>query len=246
MISNNIIYLLGIPIHAVSEQEAKARIEELFTTGGGVIFTPNSEMLVAGVGDPHYRALFSQADICLPDTMGLVLASMGKIRRRVPGADIAKWLLTFCEHKNYSISIIIREDGFSKPEEVREAVKRIAPNLKLTVISATGSVMEAKNLVRNISSDLVLVGLGFPQQEYWVNTAKELSSKPRVWMTIGGTVDYWTGKKPRAPKFLRRIGMEWLWRLVIQPTRLFRIVRAVVVFPWLVYLLKNKPLVTKP
>jgi N-acetylglucosaminyldiphosphoundecaprenol N-acetyl-beta-D-mannosaminyltransferase len=202
-------------------------------------------MLVAGVGDPQYRSLFMQADLCLPDATGLILASGGKIRHRVPGADIAKWLLTFCEHKNFSVTIIIWENGFSTAEEVKEAVKRIAPNLRVTVLSAEGSVMEAKGLVKKISSDVVLVGLGFPRQEYWINTAKELVKTPKIWMTIGGTVDYWTGKKPRAPKWMRGLGLEWLWRLVIQPTRMMRIFRALFVFPWYAYVLKNKPLYSK-
>lgn len=241
-VPQNRLEILGVPIDVVSQAEAHYQIEKLISHGGGVVFTPNSEIIVAGVMDPAYRSLFSKADLCLPDTTGLIFASLGLIRQRVPGSDTAGWLLNYCEQKKLSVAIVIREGGFSSVKEVREAVHAMHPNLELHIIETDGSVQKSEQLVRQIHSDVVLVGLGYPLQERWINAAKPRAKNVKLWMAIGGTCDYWTNKKPRAPKVFRKMGVEWLWRLLIQPTRVFRIIKAVIVFPWLVFILKNQPL----
>jgi len=236
------VKILGVPVDIVTFDQAQERIRGLLTRKGSVVFTPNSEILVSSVMDNQYRAVLSTADINLPDTAGLVLATLWTIRHRVPGADMAAWILRESEHKNYSVTLVIHRDGFSTVSEVREAVDRLAPGANVHVVATRGSVQGTKTLIKTIKSDIVLVGLGYPMQEYWIDSMRKSLPNVRLWMGIGGTVDYWTEKKPRAPKLFRKTGMEWLWRLLLQPTRLFRILKAVIVFPWFVYILQNKPL----
>ena len=76
--------------------------------------------------------------------------------------------------------------------------------------------------------------MGAPKQEKWI--AENLKKMPDVKLAIGvgGSFDFISGKVQRAPEFMRTLGFEWLWRLIIQPWRIKRIFNAVVVFPWLV------------
>jgi N-acetylglucosaminyldiphosphoundecaprenol N-acetyl-beta-D-mannosaminyltransferase len=82
--------------------------------------------------------------------------------------------------------------------------------------------------------ELLLVAFGHPKQEMWI--ARHLPDLPsvKVAVGIGGTLDYWSGAKKRAPQFLRSLGLEWFWRLMQEPKRWRRIFDAVVVFPSLV------------
>jgi N-acetylglucosaminyldiphosphoundecaprenol N-acetyl-beta-D-mannosaminyltransferase len=79
---------------------------------------------------------------------------------------------------------------------------------------------------------IVLVGLGSPKQERWIAEHAARLPSARIVIGIGGAFDMWAGRLRRAPTGLRRLGLEWAWRLALEPRRLPRIVRATVVFPF--------------
>ncbi|PIS20938.1 hypothetical protein COT52_01205 [candidate division WWE3 bacterium CG08_land_8_20_14_0_20_43_13] len=89
-------------------------------------------------------------------------------------------------------------------------------------------------IISNFNPDILLVAYGFPAQEYWISSNFE-SIPCRLVIGVGGTLDMLSGRVRRAPYFFRRLGLEWLWRLLLEPGRFTRIFRAVVVFPYLVW-----------
>lgn len=93
----------------------------------------------------------------------------------------------------------------------------------------TGS--DAREHIKTFSPDILLVAFGHPKQELWIE--KHLNEFPslKAVVGVGGTFDYWSGSKKRAPLTLRAFGLEWLWRLICEPKRWKRILNAVIVFP---------------
>jgi len=109
---------------------------------------------------------------------------------------------------------IYRIKNFSKLKDL------VTPNLSRTIAS--------------VSPDIIFVALGSPLQEKWLSANFRFLPSVRIGMGVGGAFDMIAGLTPRAPKFLRIRGFEWLWRLFLQPWRIKRIFRAAFVFPWLV------------
>ena len=120
---------------------------------------------------------------------------------------------------------------------------RTLPGLKVVVAGAGvevdegGSARPAEredemvDTIRSAAPAIVLVGLGAPKQERWIALHADAFSSVRVMIGVGGAFDMWAGSRRRAPRAFRKLGLEWLWRLALEPRRLPRIIRATVVFP---------------
>ena len=87
-------------------------------------------------------------------------------------------------------------------------------------------------VIRAAAPRVVLVAFGAPKQERWIDRHSAEVPSARIMMGVGGTLDMWAGRFSRAPRLMHRLGLEWAWRLAQQPSRLPRIARATVVFPW--------------
>ena len=191
------------------------------------IFTPNPQILLAAHRDPSLRALLSKADLLLPDGIGLIYASkiLGTpLKERISGIDIAEDILMLAEEKNLSVFLLGGKKG---------CANRAARNLKITFprlnICGCHNGYFAKYGEENLlvrakiaqkRPDILFVCFGFPLQERWI--AENLHYLPTVKIAagLGGSLDVWSGKVPRAPKVFQKIGMEWLWRLMIEPRRI--------------------------
>ena len=90
---------------------------------------------------------------------------------------------------------------------------------------------ETVEVIRSAAPTIVLVGLGAPKQERWIERHADAFPSVRIMIGVGGAFDMWAGSKRRAPRAFRTLGLEWLWRLALEPRRLPRILRATVVFP---------------
>jgi N-acetylglucosaminyldiphosphoundecaprenol N-acetyl-beta-D-mannosaminyltransferase len=90
------------------------------------------------------------------------------------------------------------------------------------------------NELRAASPEIVFVALGHPKQEQWIDQYRNLLPTIRLFIGCGGALDFVAGVAKRAPTWMRKIGLEWLWRLAIEPKRIKRIFNAVIVFPFTV------------
>jgi N-acetylglucosaminyldiphosphoundecaprenol N-acetyl-beta-D-mannosaminyltransferase len=203
------------------------------------VVTLNPEILLTARKDLKYKKIIDSFRLKIVDGVGIKVISWLKKERigdRISGADLAKILLEKSQKLNLEIGIIFNKNGLSSEKEIKNIFK------SKDKINLLGINREDKNpnLEKIKNSHLVLVALGHPEQEKLIH--RHISKLPQVKLVIGvgGTLDFWTGKKKRAPKILRKIGLEWLWRLIIQPNRIKRIFKATVIFSFLAIIEKNK------
>jgi N-acetylglucosaminyldiphosphoundecaprenol N-acetyl-beta-D-mannosaminyltransferase len=232
------VSVLGVPIDILSFDEAVGRMRGLLD--GDVqrrVFTPNNEMLVEASRDAAFRAALNTADLALPDSTGVAWACrrLGAPAARVPGVDAFTALCRGLD-AHHPVFLLGAAEGVA--ERAGRALSAMNPRLRVAGTHAGSPRDEdAPSIIDRVNASgavLLLVAYGAPAQETWI--AKHLAAMPavRVAAGVGGTLDFLAGERTRAPTWLRRIGLEWLWRLLIQPSRLPRIWRAVVVFPWMV------------
>lgn len=183
-----------------------------------VIFTPNPEQVSAAARNPQLRNLLNQAHISLPDGVGIVLAAriLGKpIYARITGVDFMKKLVKSISERPVITGFFGGQEGVAV--SASNCLKKKWPKLRVGYASAT---YNSKKMTQS-DIDVLFVALGFPKQEKWIMRHKnEIPAK--VLMSVGGSFDYISGRIPRAPKVLRSIGLEWLFRLALQPWRFFR------------------------
>jgi len=141
------------------------------------------------------------------------------------GPGVAEKAAEELKRRNPAIQEIGTYGGSPKEEEEATIIARINA-FSFTPRSSGGS---------GVGSTLLFVAYGAPQQDLWI--AKNLAKMPsvKIAMGVGGAFDFIAGKKRRAPPWMQHLGIEWLWRLILEPRRMRRIWRAVIVFPWLVW-----------
>lgn len=231
--------VLGVKIHSLTRTEAEHWIKEsiMGKVYGKVVVTPGPEFLVRAYRNTSYLSLLNEADLSLPDGMGLILWSGGKIRHRVPGVDVTCDVLRFiADHKKKAV-FIMRSDGLSTKEDIERGLKKHFYGLRFIVhIESTrrNQKMNTIEILKKFEPDAIFVGLGSPYQEEWIFQHKKLLNKTKIFMGVGGTLDILSNRMKRAPQWIRKIGFEWLWRLILRPNRILRIYRAVIIFPYLV------------
>ncbi len=234
------IQIFGTRVHNIATQEAFHFIQSSFQDGKKLfITTPNPEILLEAKEKNNFRNILNTANLAIPDGFGLRIVP--GISKRGTGVDLTVLLLQWANEKKLKITIILRKDGLSKKNQVKTALKKIAPNTILTIIEHKKETPKKDAQIKTLESqpDILLVGLGFPEQEYFAQSITAQSTNPIISIGIGATLDFMTGAQKRAPKFFQYLGLEWFWRLLTQPHRWKRIFRATILFP-LIYILSKK------
>ena len=220
--------VLGVPVDAVDMDGALTFITACVRqmTRPGYIMAVNPEKVRVARRDPELLACLRNATLLIPDGIGVVKAVrwlQGLRLARVAGADLFERL---CQ---VSAAGSLRLFLYGATEEVNrgavETLRARYPGIQI-VGRANGYVADAEmaDLVARINAaapDILFVGLGSPRQERWIS-AHLPELQVRFCMGVGGTYDTVTGKVRRAPRWCQRLGVEWLYRLVRQPSRLLR------------------------
>ena len=222
--------ILNIPVDMVDEQEAMLIFQELMKAGEcRLIVTPNSEIIVNASKDPELKNIIEQADLVIPDGIGLVYASkiMGvPLSKRVTGIDFLDAILGYLEETGQSIFFLGSKPGDEDSPGIAElAVEKMKEKYKDLKVAGThhGYFKEAdeEDIVKAINdsgADFLCTALGSPKQEKFVYRYRnELKIKGAI--GVGGSLDVWAGTLKRAPEFYRNHGLEWLYRLIQQPSR---------------------------
>ena len=221
------LQILGSRVDPIGTEEAQQRIAQLLDDHRfAQVITFGSEMAMLARRDAAYRDAVNAADLVVPDTVGVVIAArmLGQpMRERVAGIELLENVCGACARDGTSIFLLGGAVGVA--EQAAAALVQRHPGLKVvgTHDGYFSEVDDAKIVERIKASgaQLVFVALGFPKQELWVRAhAGELG--PVVCIGIGGSLDVISGMLPRAPAAMRRLGLEWLYRLVKEPKRLRR------------------------
>lgn len=208
-----------------------------------LIFTPNPEQLVLAETDERFDLELKQADLLLPDGVGLMWASTflsnevnPPIAERLPGRLIVEDLLKIAKEQKLSVLVIGGRDYTHEEFFTVNGQKVFWTAGYLDVNNPTdGEEMLIASLVEKVKPDLVFVAFGAPQQERWLLAHLPLLAKNQVkiGMAVGGTFDYLLGKVPTPPNWVAKMGLEWLFRLITQPHRFGRQLK-LLNFVWLV------------
>ena len=241
----NRVSILGIPTDAVAHEEALRQIASFFRQEGHFhIATPNPEMLVEAQKNEKFRRVLQETDLNLPDGVGLVWA-MKRVARlseprfeRVTGTDILQALCATHTRLCPPETVFFLGAALGVAEKAAEILHAKNPALNIVgTFAGSPKKEDEEEIIRRInttSPTLLFVAYGAPAQDLWISRNLKKLQTVKVAMSVGGAFDFIVGKQKRAPQLLRKIGLEWLWRLMLEPRRLKRIWNAVIVFPWLV------------
>ncbi|MDP3888681.1 MAG: WecB/TagA/CpsF family glycosyltransferase [bacterium] len=229
------IDILGVKIDNLTEGEVfeaistKIRHKKKFW-----IITPNPEFVVAAQSEPVFKKLLNNADLSIPDGLGLVwasnfLGSRPRLEKRIAGSDIVEKIIKLGPGRNWRIGVVGARVG-NKEESARQLEALRSKYHGLAIES-----MEEREEKR--SFDFVFACQGMGKQERWISeNLKKIDGT--IFIGIGGSLDFFSGFSKRAPIFFQKLGLEWLWRLLTKQGHIRRVYRALVLFPWLV--LKKK------
>lgn len=234
--------ILNQPVDVTSFDEASYLVKTaLINKRQFKIVTLNSEMIINATKNFEFQAAINNANLIVPDSVGITLGlkflNPGVFNglKRIPGIELAETILYIANELSKKVAI------FGGKKEVLEKVETILkekyPKIYIPItFDGFQSADQDSKIAENISSykvDVVFVALGSPRQEIWINKYSSLFPNS-ILIGIGGSLDVWSGVKPRAPKWIRNIYLEWLFRLIIAPKRLPRILSTLPQFAWMV------------
>lgn len=222
------IALFGVPVLNVSMSQALSRIDHAARTkrGARMLFV-NAYSLNVACTDREFRSALNEADAVFGDGVGVRIASKvagTPIVENVNGTDMFPKLCRLCEDRDYSIFFLGAKPGVI--ERMRSKLVREYPGLRIAgyhhgYFDKADDNHKIVELVNKSGADIVLVAFGVPEQEKWIMrhaTALECS----VCIGVGGLFDFFSGDVPRAPQWMRKHGLEWLFRLSCEPKRLWQ------------------------
>lgn len=220
------INLLGIEfVSFESEEEFRKKVIEFINSKKcNVIYTPNAEMIATASKNLEFKNILKNSDINLPDGFGISLLAKKKgfFIKRFPGIEAMLEILELSEKLGKSVYFL-----GARKEVVKNMVENLKikfPNLKIVGFrdGYFGQEEERKIVdeINDSGADILFVALGFPKQEFWIDKYKNLL-KVKIAMGVGGSFDVFSGKKKRAPEIIRRLNLEWLYRILQDPKRIF-------------------------
>ena len=226
----NTIEIVGIKIDKLDFLEAQEKVID-FLEGNhlNMIFTPNSEMLLDAVKDRELENILNEAQLVIPDGIGVVIASKfygTPLKERVTGVDLSMKILELGAKRNSKLFLL----GASK-ESVEAAAEKIKENYKgINVVGIRdGYYLEDDeeqiiDEISNSGADILFVGLGAPRQEKLIYKYKDRLGV-KIALGFGGGIDVLSGAVKRAPDFYQKAGLEWFYRFIKQPSRFMRILK---------------------
>lgn len=219
------VEILNVKIDNVSQTELLAQLKH------GVLVTPNVDDMMKHQRDEEFHHCASKAEFCVCDSKILLLASkfLGQpLKEAIPGSS---FFPKYCEyHKNDDTKIFLlgAKEGVGK-----EAQKRINKRIGREIVVDTYSppfgfekdedaCEHIVELLSNSSANVVLVGLGNPKQTKWIYKYKERLPNIDLFLALGATIDFEAGNIKRAPMIFQKLALEWFYRLIKEPRRMYR------------------------
>ena len=218
--------ILNIELLNITQEELLRRLTR------GVLITPNVDQLVKLQSDKEFYKIIQKADWVVCDSKILFLCSQltkQPLREAVPGSS---FFPKYCEyHKdddNCKIFLLGAMDGVAQ-----KAMERINAKIGRKIVVGAYSPsygFEKKQeeneriykMINNSEANVVLVGVGCPKQEKWIFAHKERMPSVDLWMALGATIDFEAGNIKRAPKIFQKLAMEWFYRFLMEPKRMFK------------------------
>lgn len=194
-----------------------------------MVFTPNVQRLVEAQKNKHIKNIYDHADLLLPDGMPLVWASKilgNPLKERVAGSDLFPLFCKISSKKGFKLFFLGAGPGIAN--KAKEVLTNKYPGLKIVGTYSPSSffgndlseIEKIIGIIKEKKPDVLFVGLGFPKEEKFINNYKYKYEVP-LSVGIGASFDFVAGKIKRAPRWMRNLGLEWFYRLIHEPKRLW-------------------------
>lgn len=225
----NKIDVLGLSYDNVTMEEAVA-IGKSFLQGErpAVVVTPNAEIAYDATKDAAFCAMLNRADLMLPDGAGVVKAAKilkTPLKQKVAGIDFAAEMLQVFAQEGTKLYLLGSKPGVA--EQAAEKMRELAPGLDICG-TADGYFKEEAPVIEKINAagaQALFVCLGAPKQEHFMFDHQDELTTVRLMAGLGGSLDGFAGTVKRAPKWMIKLQLEWLYRLIKEPKRFKRMLR---------------------
>ena len=214
------VNLQGFGVDTFTFEEALSYIQER----KGIVVTINPEMIQCAHKNSSFSNIIKSANLVIPDGIGVEigLKILGHKVRRIAGIEFARHLIDEFSMTSQPIAFI-----GAKQEVLEKAIENLKnENKNLNVCYAHNGYFSDENKIldelKSSNAKFVLVALGSPKQEFFINKAQTMLPNA-VFIGIGGSFDVWSGLVKRAPVLYRKLGLEWLYRTIKEPRRFKRI-----------------------
>ena len=222
------VAVLGVPFHNVTMDEAVALIEEQIREGGfHQVATANVDFLKNAMNDSDLRDILCSCEMIVPDGMPVVWMSQligTPLKERVSGVDLVERLADVSARRGYGVFLLGASEARS--QRAARALKQRFPELRIVGRYSPDpqplEKMDHEEILRRIEEarpDILLVAFGNPKQEQWIAMHRDRLKVP-VCIGVGGTLDFLSGTVRRAPRWMQSSGLEWLYRILLEPKRL--------------------------
>jgi len=215
--------ILGIPFHPLTMEETLDKLEVLLDESDNhIIVTPNPEGVMQARRNPDFANAIKNADLSLADGTGIVLAAKfkrEKIPQRVRGFDTTFALFEKLQKKGDEFTVYFLGGKPKVAEKAKIRMENSYPCMNVVGCHHGFFDDDAEIIaeINHLSPDILFVCMGMPRAELWATKNRDISA--RITMCVGGTLDVMAGEVKIAPSFFRKIGLEWLYRLISQPSR---------------------------
>jgi len=234
------LQILGCRLDPLDSEAAVDRILSFAQTGGAAqVVTLGTEMVVYAQRDPRFRAIVNDAALSLCDTVGLLAAARRRgadLRERVAGIELIERLASGAAAHDLPVYLLGGAEGVAA--DAAAALQRRHPGLPVAGTRngyfRDEESAQVASAIAASGARMLFAGMGFPRQEYWL-AAHLRETGCGVGIGVGGSFDVLAGRIERAPEPVRRLGLEWLYRLAKEPRR-WRRQLALPHFVWLVAL----------
>lgn len=235
--------ILNVEIDNISQEELLAQLKR------GVLVTPNVDQIVKMQSDKEYYDIVKRAEWCVCDSKILYLCSKltkQPLKDVIPGSSFFPAFYEYHKNdENCKIFLLGALEGVAQ-KAMDNINQKVGRQMVVGAYSPTYGFEKKQEenesiyqMINDSGANVVLVGVGCPKQEKWIDAHKAKMPRVDIWMALGATIDFEAGNIKRAPKIWRTLYMEWFYRFLQEPRRMFK--RYFIddpIFFW--YLLKQK------
>ncbi len=218
------ITILHVPVHDVTANETLAFIDQFVRDRTPhQICTVNPEFIMTAQHDAEFQQILKRSALNIPDGIGVLWAAKRAghpLRERVAGSDLIRLIADRAQTAGWRIFLLGAAEGVAEQAAIklREQYPRVNSVGTYAGSPHVGEEAEIAARVRSAGADILFVAYGAPRQDKWIARNIERTGAA-VAIGIGGSLDFIVGRQKRAPRWMQRLGLEWLYRLAREPRR---------------------------
>ena len=223
--SSNRFELLGVKYNNIFQDEALKEICGLVDSEKrSIVCFLNTDCLRQAQKDEEYRNILNSADLVISDGIGLKITTRlygGRMVDNCNGTDLLPRIMEEATKKRWKIFFLGGKDGVAWKAAIN--IRKKIPGIQI-VGTHSGYDLDDQKVIEQINAsgaDMLFVAMGVPTQEKWI-ARNRVCLNPKVCLGVGAFLDYLSGSIPRAPGWMQKYGIEWFWRVFVDPKRMFK------------------------